>query len=179
ALGQVFRGLGHGESALWILERLPQEGFEGSGGAEPQPPPGAAHHVRRLAHGLRAAREHRVRLGQQDELRALRDRLEARAAQPVDRHGGHLDREARLEPDVAGAVDRIRRGLERVGADRVLPLAGRTAERSNACFAATAPSSIAERSLSEPPNEPKPVRTPERKTTSLWEPWVFMGEAPR
>src|SRR5438093_1076710 len=78
-----------------------------------------------LAHGLRAAREHRVGLAQQDELRALRDRLEARAAQPVDRHGGHLDREARLETDVAGAVDRIRRGLERVAEDGVAHLGRR------------------------------------------------------
>src|SRR5204863_373697 len=53
-------------------------------------------------------------------------------------------------------------------------------ERSSAYFAATAPSSIAERSFSVPPNAPKPVRTPERNTTSVLEPWVFIwGEAPR
>src|SRR2546422_428678 len=68
ALGQVFRRLGHGESALWVLERLPQEVFEGSGGAEPQPPPGAAHDMGGLAHGLRATPEHRVRLAQQGEI---------------------------------------------------------------------------------------------------------------
>src|SRR6185437_61913 len=53
--------------------------------------------------------------------------------------------------------------------------AGGTPERSSACFAATAPSSIAERSFNVPPNVPKPVRTPERNTTSVFEPWVFIG----
>src|SRR6267143_2207095 len=53
--------------------------------------------------------------------------------------------------------------------------AGGTPERSSACFAATAPSSIAERSFSVPPKVPKPVRTPERNTTSVLEPWVFIG----
>src|SRR6266566_2344301 len=53
--------------------------------------------------------------------------------------------------------------------------AGGTLERSSACFEATAPSSIAERSFSVPPKVPKPVRTPERNTTSVLEPWVFIG----
>src|SRR5207245_6260953 len=53
--------------------------------------------------------------------------------------------------------------------------AGGTLERSSACFEATAPSSIAERSFSVPPKVPKPVRTPERNTTSVFEPWVFIG----
>src|SRR5712671_8163961 len=50
-----------------------------------------------------------------------------------------------------------------------------TPERSSACRAATAPSSIAERSFSVPPKLPKPVRTPDRNTTSVLEPWVFIG----
>src|SRR2546430_7450999 len=54
-----------------------------------------------------------------------------------------------------------------------------TPERSSACFAATAPSSVADKSLSVPPKPPNPVRTPDRKTTSVLEPWVFMGKAPR
>src|SRR5205823_7019155 len=53
--------------------------------------------------------------------------------------------------------------------------AGGTPERSRACLAATAPSSIAERSFSVPPKVPKPVRTPERNTTAVLEPWVFIG----
>src|SRR5438132_486998 len=117
----------------WVLECRRQEVCVWSGGAEPHPPPGAAHDMGGLAHGLRAAREHRVGLAQQDELRALRDRLEARAAQPVDRHGGHLDREARLETDVAGTVDRIRRGLERVAEDGVAHL-GRRHGRALQCM---------------------------------------------
>src|SRR5213078_3061784 len=53
--------------------------------------------------------------------------------------------------------------------------AGGTPERSSACFEATAPSSIAETSFSVPPKVPKPLRTPERNTTSVFEPWVFIG----
>src|SRR4029077_3505010 len=64
----------------------------------------------------------------------------------------------------------------RAYAKRLWPTsAGGMPERSSACFAATAPSSIAERSFSVPPNVPKPVRTPERNTTSVFEPWVFIG----
>src|SRR5437879_6816568 len=53
--------------------------------------------------------------------------------------------------------------------------AGGTPERSGASSEATAPSSIAERSFSVPPKVPKPVRTPEKNTTSVFEPWVFIG----
>src|SRR5439155_20396837 len=49
-----------------------------------------------------------------------------------------------------------------------------TWERSSACRAATTPSWVAERSFSDPPKVPKPVRTPERNTTSPPAPWVFM-----
>src|SRR5260221_14702527 len=49
-----------------------------------------------------------------------------------------------------------------------------TRDRSSATREAWAPRSMADRSLREPPKVPKPVRTPERKTTSLPAPWVFM-----
>src|SRR6266566_6547187 len=51
-----------------------------------------------------------------------------------------------------------------------------TRERSRAWRAATLPSWVAERSFKDPPNVPKPVRTPERNTTSLPAPWVFMED---
>src|SRR2546430_3257057 len=105
ALGQVLRRLGHGESALRVLARLPQEVFEGSGGPAPPTPPGPPHHARGPGHGLPAARVPPVLLAQPAAVRALRDRLEARAAQPVDRHGGDLDREGRRCPPVAGAAE--------------------------------------------------------------------------
>ena len=38
-------------------------------------------------------------------------------------------------------------------------------DRSRAALPAMAPNSVADKSLSVPPNEPNPVRTPERKTT--------------
>src|SRR5881628_3714806 len=53
-----------------------------------------------------------------------------------------------------------------------------TPDRSRAYRAATAPSSMADRSFRDPPNAPKPVRTPDRKTTSVFPPWVFMKTAP-
>ena len=80
-----------------------------------------------LAHGLRTAGEHRLRLTQKNELSALGDGLEPRAAQPVHRDGRDLDRESRLEPDVAGAVDRVGRRLEGVAEDGVAHFGGRHA----------------------------------------------------
>src|ERR1700753_2414757 len=41
---------------------------------------------------------------------------------------------------------------------------GSTLERSSAALAATTPRSVAVKSLSEPPNEPKGVRAPSRNT---------------
>src|SRR6267154_114172 len=37
---------------------------------------------------------------------------------------------------------------------------------------------MADKSFKEPPNAPNPVRTPDRKTTSLVAPWVFMRATP-
>src|SRR5438046_7634582 len=42
-----------------------------------------------------------------------------------------------------------------------------TRERARAWRAATVPSWVAERSFKDPPNVPKPVRTPERNTTFI------------
>jgi hypothetical protein len=125
-LGEPLSGLGHRKAALRILERFPQEVFEGSG-PQSEPPAGTAHHVRRLAHGFGAAREDRLGFAEHDELRALGDRLEPRAAEAVHRDRGDFDREARLEPDVAGAIDGISGCLQRVAEDRVTDLARRNA----------------------------------------------------
>jgi len=74
-LGETLGGLGHGQAALRILQRLPQQIFERRR-AEPEAPARAAHDVRRLAHRFRATGEHRLGFPEQDQLRALRDRLE-------------------------------------------------------------------------------------------------------
>ena len=124
-LGEALGRLGHGQPALRVRERFPQKVLERRRGAESQTPPGTPHDVRSLAHRLRPAREHRVRFAEQDELCPLGNRLEPGPAQPVDRHGGHLDRQARLEPDVAGAVDRVRRRLECVADHHMANLTGR------------------------------------------------------
>ena len=52
-------------------------------------------HVRGARHRFDAARDHRVALAESDRLRRGVDRLQARPAEPVDRHAGNLDREAR------------------------------------------------------------------------------------
>src|SRR2546429_606474 len=49
-----------------------------------------------------------------------------------------------------------------------------TRERSRAWRAATLPGWGGERAFQDPPNGPKPGRTPGRDTTSLPAPWVFM-----
>src|SRR5258705_1368169 len=46
-------------------------------------------------------------------------------------------------------------------------VAGSTAARSRAARPARTPKSVAERSLRAPPKAPKPVRTPERRTTPV------------
>src|ERR1041385_6553538 len=48
-----------------------------------------------------------------------------------------------------------------------------------ACRDAAAPRSMADRSFNEPPNEPKPVRTPDRKTTIVKTPLRDSGEYSR
>ena len=55
-----------------------------------------------------------------DHLRAADRRLDAGAAQAVDRQRRHLDRHARLEPDVPRAVDRVGAGLQHVAEDDVV-----------------------------------------------------------
>src|SRR5437879_1230209 len=120
-LRQVLRRLGHREAALRILEGFPQQILERRR-AEPQAPTGAPHHVRRLAHRLRPPREHGARFAEQDQLCRLSDRLEPGAAQPVHSDGRHFDREPGVEADVAGEVDRVGGGLERVAEHRMADL---------------------------------------------------------
>src|SRR5690606_33611127 len=75
AARELFRRLRHGEAALRVGERGPQRVLEHPAGlTQPQLAPArAAHDVRRLAHGLRAAGQDDVRLAEQDLLRAADD----------------------------------------------------------------------------------------------------------
>ena len=101
-LGEALRGLGHGEAAVRVAQRLPQRVLERRRRPEPQSPARAPHHVRRLAHGFGAAGEHDVGLAEQDLVRALDDGLEPGAAEPVHGEGRGLDREARPGGRCAG-----------------------------------------------------------------------------
>jgi len=92
--------------------------------------------VRRLAHRFGAAGEYGIGIAQENELGALRDSLEPRAAQPVDCDCRYFDRQAGLEPDVPGEVDRVGGGLERVAEHHVADVGGRDAGRSRAARAA-------------------------------------------
>ena len=120
ALGELLRGLRHREPAVAVAQRLPERVLERRGRAEPKAPARAAHHVRRLAHRLGAAGEHDLRLAQQNLVRALDDRLEAGAAEPVDGDRRRLDRQARAQADVAREVDGVGGGLEHVAEDDVV-----------------------------------------------------------
>jgi hypothetical protein len=73
-----------------------------------------------LAHVLGAAGEDHRALAQEQAVRALHKRLEARAAEAVhgDRRGGH--RGADLEADVPGEVDRVGARLHDVAEDDVV-----------------------------------------------------------
>ena len=80
----------------------------------------AANDVRGLAHVLHPAREGDPRLAEADHLHRGDDGLDAGAAEPVHGERGHLDGQPRLEADVAGAVDRVARGLQGVAHDHVV-----------------------------------------------------------
>ena len=94
--GAVLGGGGHGAAAVRVEQRRPQRVFE-LPLSEPQPAAQAADDVRRLAHALGPAGQHEVGFAEQDHLRAADRRLDARAAQPVDRQRRHFDRQARLQ----------------------------------------------------------------------------------
>jgi hypothetical protein len=83
--------------------------------------------VRGHGHRLHAADERRPRLAQEDHVRAGDDRLDAAAAEAVDGERGPVVRHARLERDVARAVDGVARGLKRVADDGVVNLLRRHA----------------------------------------------------
>src|SRR5213078_1471014 len=91
-LREALGGLGHGQAALRILQRFPEQVLERRW-PEPESPARAPDDVRLLAHRFGAAGEYRVGFAEEDQLRALRDRLEPGAAQPVHSDGRRLDRE--------------------------------------------------------------------------------------
>jgi hypothetical protein len=88
--------------------------------AEAQAVAQPADHVRRLAHALHAAAEDDVRFAELDHLAAARRRLDAGAAQAIHRQRRHLDRHARLQADVARAVDGVGTGLQHVAEHDVI-----------------------------------------------------------
>src|SRR3989454_1071153 len=77
----------------------------------------------RWAHRLGPARQDCVRFTKENQLRALSDRLKARAAKAVDGDGRDFDREPGLESDVASHVDGVGRCLQRVSKNRMSEIA--------------------------------------------------------
>ena len=113
AVRQLLRSLGHGQIAIRVAERFPEQILEGATGRPESEaaPPGSTQHVRRLAHGLCATTECHVGTTQQNLFGTLDDGLEPGSAQPVDREGRLLLGDARAEGNVAGQIDGVRRGL--------------------------------------------------------------------
>src|SRR4029077_20935156 len=88
--------------------------------AQPGAPPSTAQHVGRLAHRLGPARQHRVGLAEKNAMRGLDDRLEPRAAEPIDDDRGSLDRQSGSQPDVPRQIRGVGRGLNHVAENDML-----------------------------------------------------------
>ena len=109
------------------VQRGPEHVFHRRRRPQPEAPSRTAHQVRRQAHRLGAAGEHRVGFTQRDELSALHDRFESGTAEAIDRDGGRFDQETGAEADVPREIDGVGRGLHHVAEDHVPDVAGREA----------------------------------------------------
>ena len=87
--------------------------------------------VRRLAHVLRAAGKNDIGFAKLNHLPAANRRLDAGTAEPIHGQGRHLDRDARLQPDVARAEHRIGARLQHVAEDDVIDLRRRDSRARN------------------------------------------------
>ena len=92
-VAKVLRGVPHAEPVVRVDQRDPEVVLELLL-AERQAPASAADLVRSHAHGLGAAGQDEVRLAQLDLLRAEQDRLQAGAAEAIDRERGRFLRHA-------------------------------------------------------------------------------------
>ena len=119
---KVLGGHRHGQSGVAVGERLPEAVLELGRLAERHAEPQPARDVRRLRHVLAAADQRALAVARQHLQRRVDDGLEARAAEPVDGERGHVLRQARLQPDVAGEIDGVGAGLHHVAEDDVVDL---------------------------------------------------------
>ena len=117
--GTVFCSRRHRAAAVGVEQGGPERVFE-LALAKAESGPKAADHVRCLAHALHAAREHDVRLVEQDHLRTTDGRLNAGSTQPVDRQRGDFDRQAGLQAHMTRTVDSVRARLHDVAKDDVV-----------------------------------------------------------
>ena len=158
-LGEVLGGDRHRHAGVAVGERVPQGVAELLLLAERQAPARAAHDVRRLRHRLGAADEHDLRLAEQDLLGAVDDRLEAGAAEAIDRERGGA-RSARRRAARRGARGRSRRPRSAARCRRrpARPFAGSALACASAALAASTARSVAVRSLRLPPKVPNAVR---------------------
>ena len=129
---QVVRGLRHVQAAVRVEQRDHERVFHRRL-AEAEALARAADDVRRLRHVLHAAGEHRLRFAQLDLLGGADDRLDAGAAEAVQREGRNLFGHAGLESDVTRSVDGVARGLQGVADDDVIHFLRRDAA-ARECF---------------------------------------------
>ena len=115
------QGLGRDPERVGVAQRLhprvhqsPAQGgvLEGCGAGRIGPS-GLRHHPRRAAHGLDATPDRELRVTGHHGARCLSDRLEARAAEPVDGRSGHLLREPRQQRRHARHIAVVLPGLVR------------------------------------------------------------------
>ena len=95
----------------------------------PVAPAGALQQERRVAHRLGAAGQHQVDVAGLDRFDRVHDRLQARAADAVDRLARHLDRHAGLERRLARHVH-AGAGLQHAAHDHVADVGGVDARRA-------------------------------------------------
>jgi hypothetical protein len=121
-LGKILGGDRHRRIAVRVGQCRPERIFELSALPERKALARAAHDVRRLAHILAAAGQ-RVGSGpQRERLRGRENRLQARAAEPVEGEGRNVDRQSSAQAHVTGKIDRVGAGLHHVAEDDFVDL---------------------------------------------------------
>ena len=141
--------------------------------AHPVAPPRALQQIRRVRHRLGAAGDDRVDVADANRFDGVHDRLQARAADAVDRFAGHLDRQPGLERRLTRHVH-AGAGLQDAAQDDVADVGRRDLRAARSLRESPRRRGRRpDRSLSAPPKEPIGVRQALRMTASS--PSLFKG----
>mmetsp|Transcript_15807 Transcript_15807/g.43875 ORF Transcript_15807/g.43875 Transcript_15807/m.43875 type:complete len:229 (-) Transcript_15807:274-960(-) len=120
----VLRRLGHRVDAVLRLHEFvheaPADGRVVDRVAAAERALGLGHHEGRAAHALHAAGDHQPGLAGADGARRRAHRVQARTAQPVDRHARHVDGQACEQGGHAGHVAVVLAGLVGAAVDHIL-----------------------------------------------------------